>query len=97
VAAWLGVTSGEADAEGSDDGVSEGLATGVGDAFACGPFPPPQAQARIAIASRDVESLIARINKLTQLCAGSYVSGTIQHLKQGPTLTLRASLEGVRY
>ena len=31
-----------------------------------------------------------------QFCARGYVSGTILHLKQGPTLTPRAPLEGVR-
>jgi hypothetical protein len=75
--------------------VAAGLAGAVGDALAWDPL-PPHAQKRTAAASRNVESLMARIINLTQLCAGGYVSGTIQHLKQGPTLTLRASLEGVR-
>src|SRR5712692_4287297 len=32
----------------------------------------------------------------TALCAWRYVSGTILHLKQGPPLTPRSLLEGVR-
>jgi hypothetical protein len=92
----VGETSGEADGVASEDAVAEGLAGGVGDAFAWEPFPPPHPDRRTATVSSNVESLMRESSTSTQLCAWSYVSGTIQHLKQGPTLTLRARLKGVR-
>jgi hypothetical protein len=60
----LGETSGEADGVGSKDAVAEGLAGGVGDAFAWDPFPPPQPDRRTATVSSNVESLMPRIINL---------------------------------